>query len=187
MTEINLNWFSKEINIPRSLWELHGERARVSNLIAVYTAGLITGAMVAWQLLGSGITWWRIACSAFLFLDIGGGVVANFSKSTNSYYQEHTRLRVPFLAMHVVHPALLALVFPTVLPFFVFTGVFTLTGAFLVNAVKDREAQQNLAALLFAVGTIGSLLFPVFPAVLYCFTPLFMVKLILGFAVRREF
>jgi hypothetical protein len=179
-------WWTREVNIPRSLRELHGEQTRVSTLIAVYSAGLIVGGVVAWQLAGSGLPVWKIIVATLLFLDIGGGVVANLSRSTNRYYQDHAGLRLPFLALHVFHPALLALLFPAALPYFAFAGAFTLAGAFAVNAVKDSELQQNLAALFVAVGIACSFLFPVNSIVLYAFAPLFMVKLILGFAVRRE-
>ncbi len=124
--------------------------------------------------------------AALIFLDVGGGVVANFSDATNRYYRQHANLRLPFIALHVFHPAVLALLFPAALPYFVYVMLFTLAATFTVNAVRDYELQQNLAALLVAAGCLFSFCFPLAIPVLYAFAPLFMVKLTLGFAVRRS-
>ena len=66
-----------------------------------------------------------------------------------------------------------------------FVGIFTLASARLVNAFSDTEFQQNMAAFLVVVGIAVSLIFEVSPVIFYSFAPLFMIKLILGFAVRR--
>lgn len=173
------------MELPKFLHELHGERSRVSTLVAVYLAGLICAGVVAWQLALDGQPVWKTILGAFIFLDIGGGVVANLSSSTSRYYRERPKLRLPFLALHVIHPAALALLFPSAMPYFIYTGIVTLAGAVLVNAVKDAELQQNQAALLIAVGCAFSFCFRLDLPILYLFTPLFLVKLILGFAVRR--
>jgi hypothetical protein len=185
MTNQRVPWFYKEIELPKFLHDLHGERARVSTLIATYLSGLLCASVAAWQFALAGLPVWKIALGALIFLDIGGGVVANLSSSTSQYYRERPKLRLPFLALHIIHPAALAMLFPFALSYFIYAGVVTLAGAALVNAVKDEELQQNLAALLIVVGCAFSFGFRFDMPSLYLFAPLFLVKLVLGFAVRR--
>jgi hypothetical protein len=187
MADSKNGFLTKEIDIPKSLHELHGERTRVSTLLIVYLTALTAAAVSAWLLLRAGTPVWRTALAALIFMDVGGGVTANLSASTNRYYQDHPKLRLPFIAMHVFHPAVLAALFPAALPYFAYAALFTLGGTFAVNAVRDGELQQNLAALLVAVSCVFSFAFAVPVPVLYAFVPLFTVKLILGFAVRRQF
>jgi len=60
-----------------------------------------------------------------------------------------------------------------------------MAAALAVNAVGDRESQQNLAAFLVVAGVLGSVFFHLGVPALYSLAPLFMIKLILGFSVRR--
>ncbi len=175
-----------EVNVPRWLHELHGERTRVSTLVLVYLSGILCAALITGLLFQGGATIWQMAVSALVFMDVGGGLVANFSESTSQYYQKHSRLRVPFIALHVLQPVLLALAFPLSLFYFIYVMVFALGAAFAINAIRNDEIQRTLAALLVAAGCGFAFVFhPTIPA-LYLFAPLFMVKLILGFAVRRH-
>lgn len=176
---------NREINIPKVLHELHGEKARLSSLVLVYLTALVVGGIALWQMLPLGLPVWKVILAVIMFLDIGGGVTANLTSSTNQYYQKKASLRLIFLAMHVVHPLLLMLVFPQSVWFLFFVMVFTLGSAFGVNLIKDRELQQTAAGALVAVGVCLAVLFPVSFAFLYVFAPLFMAKLILGFAVKR--
>jgi hypothetical protein len=175
----------KEIIIPKILHELHGEKTRISTLSMVYLAGLIAAGVVVYQVIPSALPIWKVILVGLLFLDIAGGVVANLSTSTNQYYQGKTGLRLGFTLLHILHPALFIVVLPEAWPYFMFVGIFTLASVRLVNAFNDIEFQQNLAALLVVVGIAVSFTFDVPLVIFYSFAPLFMIKLILGFAVRR--
>ncbi|PKN96169.1 MAG: hypothetical protein CVU43_22110 [Chloroflexi bacterium HGW-Chloroflexi-5] len=176
---------TQEINIPKVLHELHGEKARLSSLLLVYLTAMVVGGIALWQMVPLELPVWKVILAVIIFLDIGGGVTANLTSSTNQYYQRKVRLRPIFLAMHVVHPLLLMLVFPQNVWFLLFVMIYTLGSAFGVNLIKDQEMQQTAAGALVAVGVCLVVLFPVSFAILYVFAPLFMAKLILGFAVRR--
>lgn len=176
---------NREINVPKALHELHGENARLSSLVLVYLAALVVGGIALWQILPLGLPVWKVVLALILFLDIGGGAAANLTSSTNQYYQKKGSLRLIFLAMHVVHPLLLMLIFPQNVWFLIFVMVFTLGSAFGINLLKDREMQQTTAAALVATGVCFAVLFPISLPFLFAFAPLFMVKLILGFAVKR--
>ena len=175
----------QEINIPKALHELHGEKTKLTSLVLVYLAALIISGITLFQLIPLALPVWKTVLVAVVSLDVGGGVVANLSSSTNQYYQRKANLRIVFLALHVMHPLLLMVVFPQSTAYFVFVMVFTLGSAFLVNLLKKREFQQNVAAALLGVGVCLSFFFPLSIPFLYAFAPLFMVKLILGFSVKR--
>lgn len=175
----------REINIPKALHELHGKKARLSSLVQVYFTALVVGGIALWQTIPLGLPVWKMFLVFVVFLDVGGGVTANLTSSTNQYYQKKASLRLIFLIMHVIHPLVLMLVFPQNAWFLLFVMVFTLGSAFGVNLIKSRELQQTSAAVLVATGVCFSLLFPVSFTFFYAFAPLFMVKLVLGFAVKR--
>ncbi len=175
---------NREIEIPGFLHEFHGRKARVSSVLAVYLSGIMAAGIFIAGLLPHLGTWRLVAVSLIMF-DICGGVAANLSTSTNRYYQERPRRRVPFLIIHVLHISLLAFVFPQHGLYFGFVGGYTITMSLLVNAVDGVELQQNLAAGLVIAGLLVSVLFRLDYSVLYCIAPMFMLKLILGFSVRR--
>jgi len=175
----------KEVTIPKALRELHGETARLSTLVLVYLAGLIAAGVVVIHLLPVGLPAWKTLLVAILYLDIASGVVANLSTSTNQYYKDKPKLRTVFALLHVLHPAGFILVLPQAWPYFVFTGLFTLGAIFLMDHFHDTERQHNLAALLVVAGVMLSFFFALPYVFLYSFAPLFLMKLVLGFAVRR--
>jgi hypothetical protein len=177
--------FDKEVNIPKVFNELHGEKSPLSSIIMVYLAGAVATVLVISQILPERLPVWKIVLVGILYMDIGGGVVANLSSSTNQYYQGKGRLRIGFILLHCLHPTLFILMFPDFWPYFIYIGLFTLISALLVNAFRDAEFQQNLAAFLVMGGTIISFSFDVPLVIFFSFAPLFMVKLILGFSVRR--
>jgi hypothetical protein len=176
---------NREINVPKALHELHGEKSRLSSILLVYLTAFVVAGIALSQMIPLGLPFWKLILAVVVFLDIGGGVTANLSSSTNQYYQKKAALRPIFLAMHIIHPLVLWLVFPQSAAFLAFVMIFTLGSAFAVNRIKDRELQQNCAAGLTAIGLCLALLFPLSFSFLYAFAPLFMVKLILGFSVKR--
>jgi hypothetical protein len=177
--------WKKEIQIPKVLHELHGESTRLSTLVLVYLTGLIAALLFVWQLLPAKLALWQYVLLGIIVLDIAGGVVANLSSSTNQYYQKNRSIRMVFLLLHVLQPVGLYLVFPQYLSFFVFLTLFTLLASFGVNALRDTEHQQNLAGALLVLGICGSLWFDLEHNMLYLIAPLYMIKLILGFSVKR--
>ncbi len=178
---------TKELKIPKYLWELHGEKARLSTVVMVYVVGLAASMLFLMNLLTEvkDLTLWKVIILWLLYFDIAGGVVANLSSSTNSYYRDKKGLRIIFLVVHVIHPLLFSLIFPDMYPYFSFMFLYTIAVAFLVNSLKDIELQQNIASSLVVIGIVISMFFKHNLVVLYSVAPLFMLKLGLGFAVRR--
>ncbi len=173
------------LSIPKSLHELHGEKATVTSILFVYGTGLIATAVFIGFLLPLKLPMWKYILSALLILDIASGVIANLSSSTNQYYQQHKKLRIPFLLLHVVHPVLFWVVFPEMLGYFLFMALYPILSSLLVNHFKNREFQQNLASSLVVIGVLLSFLFKSDSLILYSLVPLFLIKLVLGFSVNR--
>jgi hypothetical protein len=175
----------KEITVPKALHELHGDKTRLSTLVLVYLSGVIAAGLVLILLLPNELPLWKMMLIAVLYVDIAGGVVANLSTSTNQYYQDRNQQRTIFALLHILQPAIFILVFPAAWLYYVFSGLYTLMSIGIVSQFQDSELQQNAAALLVVVGVALSFAFPVPHAILYSFAPLFLLKLVLGFAVRR--
>lgn len=174
----------KTIQIPHFLHEIHGEETPLLTLILVYLTGILA-AIFIFFVSPKDLVLFKKLVFAFLYFDIAGGVVANLSSSTNLFYQKSLRTRIAYTILHFSHPAFLVFVFPSAIPYAVFTVSFALPILFLLNLVKKREFQQNIAATLLTFGVLFSFLFPLEPKILYTFAPLFMTKLILGFGVQR--
>ncbi len=174
-----------DIRIPKFLHELHGETAPLSQILLVYASALAGTVLFFIALYPYPLPLWKSALLAVLLVDIIGGVTANLSSSTNQYYQRANGRRIGFLLLHVLQPALFTLLFPEQWAYFAYVGVFALAAAFLVNSVNDPELQQNLGAALLVCGICAGTIFAPEPIALHALAPLFLTKLILGFAVRR--
>lgn len=175
----------REINVPKALQELHGEKSMLSTIIMVYFAGIIAASVFIFALLPLKLPVWKYILIAVLMIDIAGGVVANLSTPTNQYYQKNRKLRIVFLSLHFIQPLVFFIIFPDFLAFFVFLFIYTIACAIIVNAFKNKELQQNIAAIFVVAGVVLTFLFKIEPIILYSVAPLFMTKLILGFSVKR--
>jgi hypothetical protein len=175
----------REIKVPKVFHELHGENTRLSNIIIVYLAGILTASLIFYSLHAYNLPTWKLALISLLYFDMAGGVVANLSTSTNQYYQKNRNLRIVFLLLHIAHPALFILVFSDYYQYFAFVGAFTLLVGLFLNSFKDIERQQNFAAFFVVIGITISFYFKVPINILYTFAPIYMTKLLLGFSVKR--
>jgi hypothetical protein len=173
--------------MPSLLRELHGESPRLGEILAAYAAALAAAAAVF--LLGGlaspEVGPWRRLVVAALALDLAGGAVACFTASTAAYYARKPALRRIFIGIHVVHPAILAVLFRAQAVPLVLAGVYAVGSAFAVDSLGGPEARRVAAPALvgFGIALFGVIAVPV--PLLAWFAPLFLVKLVLGFAARR--
>lgn len=177
---------NRTIRIPRLLHELHGEEARLADVLVTWTVALAAAAIIVARAAArpAAVAWWEIAIVALVGADLAGGVVANFTASTDRYYASRPRLRIGFLALHVVHPVVLFFVIGGPVEVWAAIPAYTLAAAFAVNAIRG-PAQAPVAAAFVVVGVLITFSwFVIAPPALW-FAPLFLVKLVLGFAVRR--
>ncbi len=174
-----------DINIPKLFRELHGDKAKLSSIIITYSSGIIVSIITIIVTLYLNLPLWKYILLFILFIDITGGVVANLSTSTNQYYKDRNTLRVIFLLMHIIQPGLMLLIFPENYQYLIFIYLFTLGSSLILFKIKSSELQQNIAALFLVVGITISFLFKLNILTLYLFGTLYMIKLILGFSVKR--
>ncbi|HVN58939.1 MAG TPA: hypothetical protein VMT63_11615 [Bacteroidales bacterium] len=174
---------NKKIRISKYLHELHGEYSDIFTLAGTYFAGITGGIIAVFFTSRLYLPFWKTILLSVLFADIAGGVVANFSSSTREYYQANSKLRLPFILIHIIHPVLLIMLFPGFAEYFIYAGLFTIVGCLIVIRISIHEIQQTTALLMFLIGTLLSFCFKTPAIFIYSIAPLFMAKLILGFSV----
>ena len=175
----------KEINIPKSLQELHGKRTSVFSLFLVYFSSLTISLIVSYYTIPKNFPVWKTILFVIAIMDIAGGVIANFTNSTNKYYHDKSNLRILFICMHIIHPILFILLFPTESTLFIFMGVYTLLSCFILNLIRFRETQRLIAVFLIAFGVTIIFAIPCDINFLRLLPILFFLKLILGFSVKH--
>ena len=176
---------NRRIKVPKYLCELHGEYPDIFTLIGTYLASIISGILVIVFTNNLGLSVWKSILLFVLYADVAGGVISNFSSSTKDYYRTKKSLRLPFILMHLIHPALFILLFPDFADYFIFVGLFTILACLILARIKQFEIQLTTALLLFLSGTCFSFCFKIPVNFLFSFAPLFMTKLIIGFSIDR--
>jgi hypothetical protein len=173
--------------IPRVLHPVHGENAPLFDLLATYATGVVFGALTLAFAFSrvQDLPWWKAVVLFLVAADLSGGVVSCFSRSTDSYYAERPRLRWLFIFVHIVEPALLYLMFDGRLAYWGFLYVYAAAAASVVNVLQSRERQEIAAAALVTLGVVIQLPISLQTPYLAWFGPVFMLKLVLAFAVRR--
>ena len=177
-----------EILVPRGLREIHGESATLFDLLLVYATAVVFGVLAlvfAWSRVAD-LPWWK---SVLLFLaaaDLSGGIVANFSVPTDRWYAERPALRWGFIFIHVIHPAVLYFIFGGPPAWWAFLYVYTVAAASIVNVIAERSRQETAAAGLLLLGIVITLPLGLDMPFLAWFAPVYMIKLISAFAVRRS-
>lgn len=175
----------KEINIPKSLQELHGKRTSLFSLILVYACSLLITLIVTCYALPTGFPIWKTILFVIVLLDIAGGVIANFTNATNQYYRDKSNLRIPFISLHVIHPILLMILYPAESTLFIFMGVYAIISCIILNMIRVRETQRLIAVFLVTVGVTIVFAIPCDINFLRLLPILFFLKLILGFSVNH--
>lgn len=178
----------REIEVPRFLHEIHGERASPFAVALVYVTGVVFGVLAlafAWSRVAE-LPWWKSLLLFLVAADVSGGAVANFSRGTDAYYGGRPLLRWGFIFVHAAWPAVLFLFFDGRLAYWVFLYVYTVAAASVVNVIPQRERQEVAAAALLALGIVILLPLGLDVPFLAWFPPVFMTKIILAFAVRRS-
>ena len=176
-----------EIRIPGFLRPIHGETATVLDILLVYVVGAVFGvlALVFASTRVESLPAWKAAILFLLAADVSGGTVACFSTGMGAYYETRTGLRWGFIFVHVIEPGLLSLLFDGRLAYWLFLYAYTVAAASLVTIIPGRARQEGSAAALVVIGIVILLPIGLSTPFLAWFGPVYMLKLILGFSVRR--
>lgn len=173
------------VHIPKLLHELHGQKSNWFDIVSVHLMALVTVGAIGFlskdMAFGSWEKWTLIA----LAYDLGGGVLANFTYSTQTYYEQQVRRRFFLLSMHFLHPIFLVLLFPDLLIGIAAFSCFTVLSSFVVNGIKASREQLTLGVMLSLLGIVMLHTLPVdFNRALRLLLTLFLLKLPLSFSVR---
>jgi len=175
------------VRIPGLLRLVHGETPRLFDVLLVYAVGIAFGvvALVFAYSRVESLPAWKAVVLFLLAADVSGGTVAGFSSSTGAWYASRPGLKLGFIFVHFVEPGLLCLLFDGRLAYWAFLYGFTVAAASLVTVIREPSRQQPAAAALVVIGTVVLLPIGLATPFLAWFGPVYMLKLILGFGVRR--
>jgi len=179
---------TKQIKPPKFLYEIHGSSTTLFDVIITYSGGIIALASIYILSLQNNINIpaWKLILLLITSADIGAGIVANFTKGTNSYYSgdNKKKSRIIFILLHFFH----CLTFLYALNLFstktIAIALFIIIATLIINAMI-AETQKVIASLFVVLG-IGLIMTLGIknPFLLWAF-PLYMVKLFIGFGIRR--
>jgi hypothetical protein len=178
---------SSAVKVPGPFRLIHGETATLFDVLLVYVVGLVFG-LLALTFASTRVETLPIWKAALLFViaaDISGGATASFTVGTDAFYGSRPGLRWGFIFFHLLQPGLLFLLFGGKIVYWIFLCAFTIAAASMVNIMRGRARQQAAATALLLIGIV--ILLPIWLSIQFLawFGPVYMLKLILGFAVCR--
>lgn len=173
-----------QLSIPKVLHEFHGKQTSILDLNATYLAACIAGSIICF-LMPKDFVLWKQIMLVLLALDIGGGVVANFTEGTNRYHKNHPTLRLFFIApLHLVHPTILVMLFHEQTGPIVINTALIIACTYLVNAISTYKLQKTVAPLLLLLALAINIISQISDPIISFLLVLFAVKLIVAYAVR---
>jgi hypothetical protein len=176
--------FDKKVAIPSYLHELHGKQASVFDLLVNYTTAIIATIIILYLAWDLSLQPYKLIILGVLALDLAGGVVSNFTEGTNKYYIEKPKMRYVFIAFHVVQPLVLIWLFPSDLVGIAIVSIYTLIAMTVINSIQEHLRQRVYGAFLMVLGLSISFLVGGMQPIVHLMLILFVVKLIIAFAVR---
>jgi len=128
---------------------------------------------------------WKTIIFLLMLFDIFAGAIGNFTLSTQLWYKNKPKKRVMFYFEHMIHIGLLILAIGN-LWYCVGLLAYTIVAGLFVNYTKAMKQQEINAASVICIGLI--IFYVVFPPVqlLIWLPAVFLIKLIMGFSIRRE-
>ena len=167
------------MRVPRFLWEIHGRETTATALVMTYLAGILFA--IAAYVLGKDLepAWFRWLV-AVMALDLGGGMVANMTRGTSTFYAGKPALSLTFLLLHLFYVVLFWLLFSPQLEG-LWIGLAIVFTAIGIMHIRKAELKRTLAilAILILILTLALLALPSLLATLLL---VFGIKLILAFA-----
>jgi membrane glycosyltransferase len=175
---------SNKIKVHRLLRELFGLETTRFDLLAIIISAVSFAALTLILNSNSAALATKAIVLIILALDIGGGVVANFTTGTNNYYAESLQKRYLFVIFHLLQPSVLIWIFPNELLAILGVSIFTLTSSLIVLNIKKNYNQRIIAVTLLLLSLILSTILNYTDPLAQVIMQLFSVKLILAFSVN---
>jgi membrane glycosyltransferase len=175
---------SNKIKVHRLLRDLFGLETTRFDLLAIIISAVSFAALTLILNSNSAALATKAIVLIILALDIGGGVVANFTTGTNNYYAESLQKRYLFVVFHLLQPSVLIWIFPNELLAILGVSIFTLTSSLIVLNIKKNYNQRIIAVTLLLLSLILSTILNYTDPLAQVIMQLFSVKLILAFSVN---
>ena len=175
---------NKKIQVHKFLGEVFGRETTTFDLLAIVINSVSFAVLTLFVKWNADITIIKKIILTILALDIGGGVVANFTTGTNNYYSESLRKRYLFVLFHLLQPSILIWIFPSELIAILGVSLFTLTSSIIVLNIKKQYNQRIVAITLLLLSLILSTLLSYTDQLTQIIMYSFSLKLILAFSVN---
>ncbi|KQN96317.1 hypothetical protein [Paenibacillus sp. Leaf72] len=174
----------RPLKIPSFLHDVLGEKQSIIAILSILLfGGLLTAALyVSFPELTAGLPFWRSVLALLLVFDIFSGCLANFTASTSNFYAKRKINRAVFIAIHV-HIVAVSLFLDTAVVYAVSVWLYTIVGAFIVNALIGKHTQLFVAGLLLSIGMGVMPMLPHLEPYMLIIFLLFMLKVLFSFAV----
>lgn len=173
-----------KIKVHRFFRELFGRETTGLDLLAIVIGSVSLACLTLLFKWNADFSVIKKMVLTILALDIGGGVIANFTSGTNNYYAESLRKRYLFVLFHLVQPLLLIWIFPDELVAILGVTLFTLTSSIIVLRLKSPNNQRIVAVTLLLLSLILSTLLNYNDPLAQLIMQFFSIKLILAFSVH---
>lgn len=177
----------KTIKVPAFFHELFGKRIALLDLwlTLLFCIGMTVLLLILTFSEWKDLTVWQVVILIVFIVDITGGVMANFSFSTNLHYQTNARSRLVFIAIHV-QPFIFAWLFGGYYGVSLIVWGYTVVSALIVNALIQYPGQRTIGVFLAVSGVSLLLLFADLPRLLLAIFSLYLFKVIFAFAVDHD-
>ena len=177
----------KIVAVPKVLQELHGETANLINIVLVYVIGIISAVLSLFELFPKNIESWKLILTFILFIDITGGVISNMTFATNEYYHKRPKLKKYFIVAHVIQPLLFSIMYFEYWSYMLFIYLFTMIACFTLFKIKSSDIQRTISSSFLIIGIVVTSYFFKFNLLsIMVIGVLYMLKLILGFSVKKD-
>ncbi len=174
----------RKIKVHKSLHDLFGRETTRLDLIVILLGAIALTIATQILCLDTELSLTKKIVLAFLTLDIGGGVIANFTEGTNNYYSENIKRRYLFVLLHILQPLILMWIFPENIIVISAITFYTLISSLIVTTIKEKTTQRIIAATFLVIGILLTYLFQFSDQALQLIIMMYLIKLILAFSVN---
>jgi hypothetical protein len=174
----------KKIKVHKFLHELLGKETSGLDLLAIVLASIALTVTVQVLANNLALSLPKNIILVLLTMDIGGGVVANFTEGTNNYYTDSMKKKYLFVSLHVIQPLLLGWIFPLASIALFSSTLYTLICTLFIINIKEYNTQRISAATLLILGIMLLFLLNPYHAAIQLIIIAYSIKLILAFAVN---
>lgn len=175
---------NKKIQVNKFIVELFGRETTRFDLLAIIICSVSFATLTMILKWNVDISTIKKIILTILALDIGGGVVANFTTGTNNYYSESLRKRYLFVFFHLLQPLILIWIYPIDSLAIMVISLLTLTSSIIVLNLKDQYTQRIIAVTLLLLCIILTPILNYSDNLLQIVILLYSMKLILAFSVN---